>query len=170
MSETHQPRIPKGRYRARAVTWGLGTAATRREQVAVEFELTDDEWRGQRITWYGFFGNDPGRGTKTPTQITVEALRACGWQGDDISELDGLDANEVELVIEPETFRGETRSKVKYVNRPSGLGLRAPMTHDQARAFAARMKGDVIQASRRIQPATNAPPTRRSGGDEDAPF
>jgi len=55
------------------------------------------------------------------------------------------------------------------VNRPSGLGLKAPMTADQARSFAARIRGEIIQVSCRIPPA-NAAPTRPTGGDQDIPF
>lgn len=105
-------------------------------------------------------------------QTTIEALRACGWSGDDLADLHGLDANEVELVIDHETYQGETHPKVKFVNRPSGLGLKAPMTLEQARAFAARMKGDVLMASRRIQPPAGAAPQRsmEGAGADDIPF
>src|SRR5262245_48948220 len=93
------PRLPKRHYRARALHSALGRARNGREQIAVEFQILDEGFESERITWYGYFG-DEGRGTRTPTQITVEALRNCGWVGDDLSDLSGIDANEVALVVE----------------------------------------------------------------------
>ena len=111
-----------GKYRARAVDSGLGKAKTGTEQVAVNFELIGDgAEKGLHITWYGYF-------TDKAYEMAVKALRACGWQGSDPTELDsfaasGLGANEVELDIEQETStdpqgQSTTRARVKWVNAP----------------------------------------------------
>jgi len=160
MSNDNGPRFPKGRYKACGVAGGLGEASNGREQVAVEFEVLEGDFAGERITWYGYFGDDPGKGKKTPTEITVEALRNCGWQGDDLSDLRGIDANEVSLVIDHEEYQGSTQAKVKFVNRLGGLALKAPMSPDKAKAFAARMKGKIVAASKSAGQA----PTQRNGG------
>jgi hypothetical protein len=87
---------------------------------------------------------EPERGGKISSpRTTVAALRTCGWQGGDIATLTGLDTNEVELVIEHDTRESKTRAWVKEIARPSELGLTAPMTLEQARAFAERMKAHL---------------------------
>jgi hypothetical protein len=141
MSQENRPRLGAGRYRARAVQWGLVLASSRGKQVAVELELCEPPWQGERITWLGLFDEEPARDGRTSGQGTVAALRACGWQGGDILSLTGLDANEVEIVIDHEMREGRTRARVREITRPSGLGLTAPMTLAEARAFAERMKG-----------------------------
>jgi hypothetical protein len=71
--------FPDGKYLARGVNASLGKTKNGGEQVAVEFELKDGPGVGQRITWFGSFANDKA------TEITVKALRNCGWDGDDLS-------------------------------------------------------------------------------------
>ena len=65
-------------------------------------------------------------------------------------------------------------AKVKWVNRGGGLGLTTPMKTDSAKAFAAKMRGEVLAASKNIQPAKpsshpNAPGNnqREPGSDDD---
>lgn len=131
--------IQDGTYRARAVGAALGETKGGKEQVAVEFELlTDDLTPGQRITWFGYF-------TEKTTARTIESLRICGWTGSDLTDLEGIGANEVELVVENEEWEGKTRAKVQWVNKAGGgLSLAAPLSADKAKAFAARMKGAVL--------------------------
>jgi hypothetical protein len=135
-----------GKYRARAVESGLGKASTGTEQVAVKFQLLDENLS---IVWYGYFSD------KT-YERTVESLRSCGWKGSDPTELDnfatsGLGAEEVELVIEQETSIDQsggqgTRARVRWVNKPGagGIGLKAKMEPDEAKSFAARMKAKIL--------------------------
>jgi hypothetical protein len=157
--------LPKGRYRARALEYAFGMTTTGREQIAVVFEILDEQFAGQRITWYGFFGDDPGRGTKTPTEITVEALRNCGWSGNDLADLSGIDANEVILVVEQERFKGELHARVKFVNRPS-MPLKSRLSPAQVQAFAAKMRGSVAAAGRALK---NAEPAGKAD-DDSIPF
>jgi hypothetical protein len=165
-----------GTYRARAVESGLGKASTGTEQVAVLFELLDEN--GLRITWYGYFSDKA-------YEQTVKALRACGWQGADPTELDtfatsGLGSNEVELVIEQETAidaQGNakgTRAKVRWVNVPGagGIGLKSKLAPDEAKSFAARMKAKIL-ALEHGKPKVNGSPSRQPEppphGDSDRP-
>jgi hypothetical protein len=145
MSQENQPRLAKGRYRARAVLWGLVFASSSKGQkIAVELELSEAPWQGERITWLGRLDNAPEAGVKTSTQTTIAALRACGWQGGDIVTLIGLDANEVEIVIDHEPRGGRTRAFVKEIHPLSGRGRLAPMTLEQARALAQRISGGAV--------------------------
>jgi len=73
--------IPKGTYRARATEAEFGFTNTGTEQVAVLFEVVEDgEFQGERITWFGFF-------TDATSERTIQALRVCGWAGDDLGDL-----------------------------------------------------------------------------------
>ncbi len=157
--------LNEGRYTARAIEGGLGNANNGNPQIAVRFQILDEGHDGQEITWFGSFSKNKGQGSKTPLERTIESLRVCGWEGDDLSDLTGIDANEVSLVIEHEEYEGKTQAKVKWVNRPGGLALKAPMSVDSAKAFAAKMKGEVIAASKGAAPAAKTSP--KNGGKKE---
>jgi len=126
--------LPTGFYRARAIEHEFGVADTGTEQVAVTFELfTEDQWNGHQITWFGFF-------TEGAARHTLAALRVCGWEGDDVADLVGLGRNEVELSIVHETYQGEVRPRVKWVNRAGRPKVKRPMTVEQKRALSARVR------------------------------
>jgi hypothetical protein len=174
--------IAPGKYMARAVEAELGYTSGDKAQVAVCFELIDGDYAGQQINWYGYF-------TDKTMPTTLKALRACGWEGDDLSNLDGIDVNEVELVISHEDdLEGNARARVRWVNRPGdgGVQLKKRMDEQQRKAFAAQMKGRVVaeqqrggngssggggqqrrQTDRRYDD-NNLPP--EAHGDDDIPF
>ncbi|WP_163869629.1 hypothetical protein [Myxococcus eversor] len=174
--------LANGKYRARGVQGALGVAGTGAEQVAVEFQLLGNDgsehYVGQSITWFGFFGD-------ASLEHTIKGLRACGWQGDDVSDLTGVDTYEVILVIENETYRNETRPKVKWVNSMgSGVALKQQMEPTQARTFAQQMRRRILaleqgtgprstpapQQQRGTQPHRGAPPpSQQRGGNRSAP-
>jgi hypothetical protein len=145
--------IAEGTYRGKPVQAALGLTGNGKEQIGVLFEFIDPP--GQRLTWYGFF-------TEDTYARTIEALRFCGWQGQDLSDfVDGkpLPAGfdqEVELVVEHQEYQGKVSARVAWVNSGGGLALKTALTDDQARAFAARMKGKIIALDR-------ARPARQSG-------
>ena len=168
--------ISAGRYRAQAREAQLGYTQGGKEQIAVQFALLDDGTGGAMLTWYGFF-------TEKTTARTLEALRICGWTGDDLADLAGVTSNEVELVVEPEEgLDGKRRACVRWVNRlgSGSLALKSAMSDQQRREFAARMKGDVIASRQASGPAAAAPAvtaapaaTRRGprrGPRDDLPF
>lgn len=163
-----------GVHRAKAVEGALGYTSGGSEQVAVRFGITEGECKGRYITWYGYF-------TEKTTDRTLESLRACGWEGDDLFALDGITKNEVELVIEEEEGQdGEIRPKVRWVNAAGGLALKSRMPEGDARAFAARMKGAVVAHRQKTAPSAERreqrrPPQSRNNEpppptDDDMPF
>jgi hypothetical protein len=167
-----------GTYRARAVSGGLGFAKNGTEQLGVDFVITEGPSEGQHVTWWGFF-------TDKTADRTIESLRIMGWQGDDLCDLTGIDQNPVDLVIEAEEYEdkrtGEIRSigKVRWVNRAGGLSLKDAMSPQQAREFAARMRGRVVAlgGSKRPQAPANGParkpappPPSQPAVDDDIPF
>jgi hypothetical protein len=151
--------INEGKYKARATDAKLGVAQTGNDTVAVAFELLDHP--GEHITWYGYF-------TEKTVDRTMESLRYCGWQGDDVSDLTGISSNEVEIVIEHEEDReGKTRARVKWVNRAgsSKAQLKNEMNDAQKKAFAARMKGAALASRAKIPPKNTT-----STEDDPIPF
>lgn len=149
--------LKNGKYRGRGIQ-GVLTTSGDKECVMVEFELLEHE--GQSLTWWGYF-------TDAAMEITFKALRNCGWTGTDLQDLTGLDANEVILVVENETYQGKTRPKVKWVNSLGGLGLAEPLSVDAAKSFAARMKGALLkfdQDNGTKPKAKAAPKARPSSG------
>lgn len=151
-----------GHQKARAREWALGRAGTGTEQVAVDFELVET---GEHITWYGSLSDKA-------FDRTIESLRHCGWEGDDLSDLAGLNTNEVSLDIDWDDYNGERRLRVNWVNRPGGVALKDQMSNDEARAFALRMKSRIASIGKTPKPrqpaaAPKKPPTN---GNDDLPF
>src|SRR5215467_2282140 len=98
--------MQKARYQGLATALSFGVSSNNNNQVAVTFEIVHhDEYVGESITWIGHF-------TDKTAERTIESLQHAGWQGDDLSELDGLDEagvraalpELVELVCEPEEY------------------------------------------------------------------
>ncbi len=106
------------------------------------------EHNGSRARWTGYF-------TENTNERSVQSLQTCGWQGDDLGEfadgsLHGLDANEVEIVVELEKYtsaEGEekTMPRVAWINRPGGfLNTDSAMNEAAAQSFGERMRGLVL--------------------------
>jgi hypothetical protein len=80
--------------------------------------------------------------TEKAAPYAIERLRACGWNGEDLSDLTGVDSQEVDVQIKYETFQGKERMKVDIATGGGGrIQLDNQMDDKQKRAFAARMKG-----------------------------
>lgn len=137
--------ISPGTYKARGMDAALSTTKSGREQVGVRFELVDHP--GETIIWYGYF-------TDGTFERTIKSLRACGWRGDDLSDLSGIGAMEVQIVVEHEEYNGKTRAKVRWVNGAGSGGIPNQLAADKAKSFAERMRESVAEI----------------GGDDDIPF
>jgi len=148
------------------------------EQIVLGFEIVDpsrpDE-QGMHISYFGGFGENS-------IDFTVDALRACGWKGDDVSEVPALAesgqlATEVRLKIEHETYEGKLRARVKFVNRVGGgakIKLERALDDDRVRRFAASMKSRIRAAGRdnssgQQQRTSGGGQSRPSGGGRPAP-
>ena len=156
--------IPEGRYNARAREWGLGKTQTGKVQFAVEFEILDGVYAGQRRTWYGLFvkGEKDGKPYDLGKR-TLESLRYCGWTGDNIAEVREL-PNTVGITIQHDTYQGQTRDRVGFVNRLGGLALKNELGTSEAAAFAAKVTGMAMSISKDLAkpgetpiPQDNAP-------------
>jgi hypothetical protein len=143
--------MQKARYQGYATALSFGLSSNKNNQIAVTFEITQhDEHHGESITWIGHF-------TDKTAERTIESLQNAGWQGDDLSELEGLDEagvraalpEMVELVCEPEEYapdngRPEWILRVRWVNKPGGrFAFKEPLTGNELKAFAAQMRNTV---------------------------
>lgn len=165
-----------GVYPARGVTAQLGESGNGTAQVGVQFRLTSEGFEGKYITAFLYF-------TEKTTDKTIEALRNCGWKGDDLSDLTGIDTEDVELVIANEEYTDKDGNKkvgpkVQWVNKPGGGGIamKKAMAPDAAKAFGAKMKGAVLawnkkqgQSKGAPRPAQGRPPEPPPHTDTDAP-
>lgn len=186
--------IPPGNYRAVATPistesgdcWAqFGETKNHNPQVVLNFEIIEGDYAGRRVAWFGYF-------TEKTSQRTVEALRYCGFTGDDLAAAVYMPLDqEVQIVIEHEEYNGKWSAKVAWVNRAGGGGFKLdkPMDKNGLSRFAAQMKSavrDVAEApgkkgERGQKPSASgsttrsAPPPddfdqRPTVRDEDIPF
>jgi hypothetical protein len=120
--------------------------------VAVTFEIADGEFKGQRIGWNGYF-------TDNSTKRTIESLQACGctFPDNDITNMSGIDTNEVMLDVEHQTNQDGSRkfARVAWVNSLN-RGISPELKMDQAKkaSFRERMMGQVaLLKNKNAQPA-----------------
>lgn len=147
------PRIPAGKYRARVKTADFGFTSNGSEQVQVIFDILDPDYDGETVPWWGYF-------SEKTAERTMQSLRYCGWKGDDVTNLEGISDNEVELEVEHNTYNGKTNARVAWVNRPGsggGITVKAPMPEDKRKAFAKKMKALAIKTAKEV-PARPAAP------------
>jgi len=117
------------------VQWGKSKAGNK--QVLLMFHLLDGPQVGRDVPWFGNF-------TKDSYARTLESLRACGWQGDDLAVVGNQTLDqEVSVVVETKEYEGKVRTRVAWVNKPGagGIALKDPLSDAELRQFAAQMKG-----------------------------
>jgi hypothetical protein len=161
------PHIEPGTYRATATNeFNFQQAKTGSQYLRLYFRLIDNP--EVTIGWSGFF-------TEKTQARTLEALRACGWRGDDLSQISFPGGNEVLLVVEDEEYNGKTHSRVAFVNAIRGPSVKNAMAPQDVKAFAARMRGAIVafdqaQKAAGVQAPPMPPPGLGSGGPDDIPF
>lgn len=162
-----------GKYDAVATDHQWGKSRNDKTQIVVCFQILEGPQSGQYITWYGYF-------TGKAAKITMKALRACGWKGDDLTSLGSLDQR-VSLTVEHEEHEGTVHAKVQWVNSPGGaVAVKSPLGKDELRMFAAQMKARCSEVGEvtgeRVDVDTAQPPEPRDMHgpppvcDADIPF
>jgi hypothetical protein len=164
--------IPSGTYKAKAIDGVYGESKQKGTPfVRVSFKVTDGEHAGSIVGWDGYF-------TPNTQQRTIDSLRYCGcvFPKDSITDLTGLDANEVSVVVEHEDYTyptdhedaakagtTTTRARIAWVNSPGGIPEDQQMDDRKKAAFDARMKGAIAQV-RAKSSSPNGPANRQAGG------
>lgn len=157
--------IPEGKYNASIAGASFGKSKNGNWQIAIQFTISADDADapGESIAYVGTF-------TDAATPITFEAIRGCGYDGDDLEEFKMLaDKGQlpaVVLVIQHETFEGETRARVRFVNRPGGgsFKFKEEMAPAEVRSFAAQMKSALRSHTRPVAPKRDAAPPAAQRG------
>jgi len=177
-------------YRARAAgPASFAPSNNGNMQIAVPMTVTQGDHAGETITWISTFHDTVDKKGMNGEDRIIESLQFMGWKGDDLAELadvtdeqaQALMPEEVDIVCDVDTYEGNTRLKVKWVNRAGGgrFAFKEPLSGNNLKQFAAQMRGKIrgAQGSTRAnsRPANggtqpthpNAPGSRR---DDDIPF
>lgn len=141
--------IEDGAWKARAREAALAVASTGSPQLGIDFEIIEGPSKGEHVTAYLYF-------SEGSFDRTIEALRLCGWKGNDLSNLAGITDNEVRIVVEHEEYNGVVRPKVKWINSVSGVAVQNRMSPGDAADFANRMRGRIVA----MEQAHTAPASR----------
>jgi len=162
-----------GTYTGKVVDGGLAKTSKGNEQVALLCELggTGPE-KGTKLTFYGSFSD-------AAFESTMKSLRAAGYAGNDLAELDDwkkavptppdvefvihqepvIDLQTGEQLVDEETKEPLTRARVRWINAAGRLGVKERLAPAEAQSFAARMKGKLLafDAQNRGPKANGAP-------------
>lgn len=148
-----------GKHRARAVATKLGYASTGTAQVALQFAVVTNDGTqetGETIAAYLYLSD-------AAFDRSIEALRHCGWKGDDLSDLSTVGSQDCEIDVADEEYNGETKRKVKWIN---GLGrgelrMAEEMGPNDAKRFAAEMKAKIAALTGGQRTAAKPAPAAR---------
>lgn len=147
--------LQPGKYLARPVSAALGYTQNGAEQIGVCFRIDEEGFQNETITWYGTFGTESKNGKTAPVDITLKALRTCGWTGDDLAVFVSDDGalppgfdRQVLLDLQEDEYDGKVTLKVRWVNDPAGGGvvMKNKMNAQQAATFSRLMKGHAVAA------------------------
>lgn len=144
--------------------------------VSVEIVLADDPGTGD--IWIGWLGDKIGRDGLTTTERTTRALRTCGWEGDDLSDIKLPADNQIEIVVDDEEWEKDngdvvTQRKIQFINPVGGGTARPkPMAASDAKKLAEKLKLKVggKPTTQKKSPPRDEPEFGPPGGDDDIPF
>lgn len=147
-----EQRIAAGIYKGRGIAGSeqYGTTSNDNDQIALDLTLADV---GEQVTTFLIF-------TDKSAEYSIARLRELGWEGDDLSNLAGIDKNEVNVEIKYEEYQGKLQMRVQILTGGGRVVLQNSMDDKGKKAFAARFKGLAV-ASRGPKPA---------GSGADFPF
>ena len=160
--------IQAGYYAARAIAGSeqYGLTPNGDEQIVLEVEVPA---LGRTLSTFLYF-------TDAAAPYALERLRACGWAGNDVRNLVGLDANEIQVQVRYEVYQGKERMKVEIATGGGGgkITLDKPLDDGRKAAFAARMKALIASSppaggGTPAAPRAAGQPAARTGGGFRAP-
>ena len=128
-----------------------------------------DWWRGEMSQNYGK-GNFK---SMTQTKITMKTLRACGFEGDDLTMLEDQFAccEPVPAMIKEREYDGKKYYDIQYIGSSGGGNAPKADATLSADAMQKRMAALVGEAPKEPAPAaTTAAPAATTDDDEPNPF
>lgn len=158
-----------GKYIARASEAAWSESANGNFYMTIRFKVTQGNDTDATVTKRLHF-------TDAAYERSVVDLRTCGWQGEDPTaigpgNLDGLDFNEVSIVVEHEPYQdsntGEEKmaATVRWINdlSRSAKPLESRADAGKLRAFGAQLKARVraMDAASRASGTQTAQPARQ---------
>jgi hypothetical protein len=152
---------------AKAVEAKIGSSSTGKPEICIIFQNVDG---AKKHRYDGYL-------TEDAAEFTMQNLRTCGWQGDNLIELDGCNCNEmlpaeVELVLQEEEYEGNSRWKIRFINDPGFMraSVKNEMDRKAKLALSAKLKG--LAAGTKKSPPAKSQRTASSGatGDEADPW
>jgi hypothetical protein len=125
-------RISAGIYKGKGVAGSeqYGTTKNGHDQIVLDLDLTDI---GERVSTFLVFSD-------AAAPYGIERLRALGWSGSDLSDLTGIDLNEVDVEVKYEDWQGDMKMKVQILTGGGRVVLKQTMTDKDKRAFGAKFK------------------------------
>jgi hypothetical protein len=126
------PRIAAGTYRGRAIkgTEQYGQTSNGNDQIVIDLDLFEI---GEKASTFLVF-------TDKAASYSIDRLRACGWKGEDLTNLDGIDANEVDVEVKYEMYQGEQKMKVQILTGGGSVKLKDQLDDKGKKAFAAKYR------------------------------
>lgn len=116
-------------------------------QVAIRFQITDENAGDRRGKPYMFFGSlaDTPMGDGTVAERTAQTLLYCGarCKDGDLLDLEGITENEVEVVLVWDTYNGKRTEKIAFVNPKGAVFVKRPLSDDKRKKLSMDMKGLV---------------------------
>jgi hypothetical protein len=141
-------RIQAGSYRGKAIAGSeqYGQTSNGNDQVVLDLELIDI---GEKVSTFLVFSDKSA-------SYSIERLRALGWRGNDLSDLSGIDENEVDVGVAYEDYQGEQKMKVQILTG-GGVVLKNKLDDKGKRAFAAKYADLAKATAPKAAAAANGP-------------
>jgi hypothetical protein len=134
--------IKAGIYKGRVVRqpsgdWAqYGDSKNENPELLLDIDLRlDDVGNVRRVTTPLYF-------SLAAAPYSFDRLRACGWEGSDLSDLTGVDKNEISVEVKhepwlnPESGQNEMKTKFQIMSGAGRFNTAKPV---EAKAFAARV-------------------------------
>jgi hypothetical protein len=141
--------IKAGIYKAHVVrqpdgAWAqYGESSGGNPEMILDLELKlDDKGSTRRVSTPLYF-------SATAAQYSFDRLKACGWQGADLSNLDGVGDNEVDVEVKHEVYEGdgELKTKVQIVTGGGRFSTAKPVDSKSFAAKVAAITGAPVAAT-----------------------
>jgi hypothetical protein len=171
MSEQQtEGRVAAGYYKGHAIAGSeqYGTTKSGNDQIVIDLDVPS---LGRQFSTFLVF-------TDKSAEYELKRLRACGWDGDDISNLAGIDKNEIDVQVFYELYEGKEQMKVRIATGGGKFKIESPMDDKAKRAFAARMKSFIKgeRPAAKAAPKAAAPPREQDSStfgdtsEDEIPF
>ena len=154
----------QGTFRARADELpGLGYSNSGTPYIQVVFRTSEGQ-----ITWWGYLSDGASK-------RTIKSLRAMGWRGANVSEIELKDlSSPVDIVVTHEEYNGKTSAKIKWVNALDSAPVGKPVDADGRKALDERLRALCLETMpAAAEQSKQETPEQSDDGeppDDDIPF